>query len=79
MTAIERGDDERAIELYELVIEQGSGSAVDYRNYGVALQNVGRMPEAIDAWTIARDIDPKVFTPEEWEGVRRDRDARDSR
>lgn len=62
--ALEGGDDQRAIELYERVFEAGEHRAGSWKNYGIALQNVGRLDDAYDAWFRAIDIDPKVFEPD---------------
>ncbi|MEM1449560.1 MAG: rhomboid family intramembrane serine protease [Planctomycetota bacterium] len=62
--ALEAGDDEAAITLYERVFASGVHRAGSWKNYGIALNNVGRIGEALDAWKMALDIDPQIFDPE---------------
>ena len=66
VSQLERGDVEleQSITLYERVFASGVHRAGSWKNYGIALNNVGRIGEALDAWKMALDIDPQIFDPE---------------
>lgn len=62
--ALDRGDQERAIELYERVFDAGVDDPGNWKNYGIALQDIGRIDEAYAAWYRAIDLNPEIFEPE---------------
>ncbi|MDB2576388.1 rhomboid family intramembrane serine protease [Planctomycetota bacterium] len=53
-----------AIEAYERLIEGGDMRAGTWKNYGIALQDSDRVEEALEAWGLAIELDPQIFTPE---------------
>lgn len=72
LTADRHLQDGRAAEAlvgYQELIRAGDVRAGTWKNYGIALEREGRIPEALQAWREAIAIDPQVFTPEERQGV----------
>ncbi|MEM6672796.1 MAG: rhomboid family intramembrane serine protease [Planctomycetota bacterium] len=74
--ALDRGDEAAAIGLYERAIEAGDIRSGSWKNYGIALNSVGRLNDALEAWERAHAMDPQTFEPAVWADIQRMLDER---
>lgn len=79
---LERGETEAALALLQNVVDQVPSNAVAQLNLGVAYEQAGQIPEAVDAYVEAAALNPADARPlelaarlyiqvEDWEGARR--------